>query len=534
MTKKPTCLHPRLIYSRDVDFLLRDAIYLYMDGKHYPLDDYQHLRHIDVFRAFLRHEFRYHKEEYIIMKGKYRGERITEDNIDNYYIVDRFGIQHNIFSYVTCGKCEICQANWKYSLCSRVASDYETFGRSPLYFITITYDTPHLPEDKQVHKDEIQAWLKRFRVALNRKGKKITGDDKTANELRYIMSGEYGGKKGRPHYHILLWNLPTWLTTVNHAAEANMTEMIHNIGYDCWCVPHRGSQSKEHKCIARCFVVQYVRNYGTRGGASSAAAYCAKYMSKQHDKGAFVTWCRGTKLTQGLGWKFVEKNKEVWLNDPLNGIHTSDGTQIFLCPYFINKLVPSYAGSIPVIYRRMAATLSYLGTHSQYARVTLRRYMHNETFQRLVHLGKMAHNYDDWLYFTDIDYNPVKEYVEAHPELCSHEREFDWHDDESIQEIYMRKVFREKSVGYISTNGDYEAANELSLENSESFRAWFSSLIIELGNAPLDWQQIDHSVSERYRIKEILSRPSSAPYHDRVAKAMEALRRQIITEKDGQ
>lgn len=66
------------------------------------------------------------------------------------------------------------------------------------YFLTLTYDNEHLPEDFSVDKQELQRFIKRLRKwhTKNNKGK-----------MRYKSQGEYGGMFGRPHYHLAIFNL---------------------------------------------------------------------------------------------------------------------------------------------------------------------------------------------------------------------------------------------------------------------------------------------------------------------------------------
>ena len=60
-------------------------------------------------------------------------------------------------------------------------------------FITLTYDNEHLPEDRSIHKEEIQKFFKRLRQNLD-------------TDIRYFACGEYGEQKNRPHYHALIFN----------------------------------------------------------------------------------------------------------------------------------------------------------------------------------------------------------------------------------------------------------------------------------------------------------------------------------------
>lgn len=65
----------------------------------------------------------------------------------------------------------------------------------PPYFVTLTYAPEHLPdsdvfEGGQVHKEEMQKFLKRLRKHLR---------------FRYFAVGEYGDKSKRAHYHLIIW-----------------------------------------------------------------------------------------------------------------------------------------------------------------------------------------------------------------------------------------------------------------------------------------------------------------------------------------
>jgi len=64
-------------------------------------------------------------------------------------------------------------------------------------FITLTYNNEHLPQDKSIHKSEVQKFLKRLRK-------------NTGRTIRYFACGEYGDKNNRPHYHAIIfgYNFP--------------------------------------------------------------------------------------------------------------------------------------------------------------------------------------------------------------------------------------------------------------------------------------------------------------------------------------
>lgn len=60
-------------------------------------------------------------------------------------------------------------------------------------FITLTYSPEHLPKYGSLVKRHFQLFMKKLRKKYN--GKKI----------KYFMCGEYGERKGRPHYHACLF-----------------------------------------------------------------------------------------------------------------------------------------------------------------------------------------------------------------------------------------------------------------------------------------------------------------------------------------
>lgn len=101
---------------------------------------------------------------------------------------------------VPCGKCPLCvkaklQA-WLFRL------DYEARQSTNPLFITLTYNNENLPFDdkgnRSLYKRDVQLFLKRLRKSHA----KIS-----STPLVYYCVGEYGTLRGRPHYHMLLFNL---------------------------------------------------------------------------------------------------------------------------------------------------------------------------------------------------------------------------------------------------------------------------------------------------------------------------------------
>lgn len=104
---------------------------------------------------------------------------------------------------VPCGKCAEClakkRADWSFRL------NQELKVSDSAFFITLTYN-----EESNIgnlDKRHIQLFLKRLRRSMNMKVKYIKKEKKNG-KLRYFLVGEYGPLTNRPHYHIIMFNLP--------------------------------------------------------------------------------------------------------------------------------------------------------------------------------------------------------------------------------------------------------------------------------------------------------------------------------------
>lgn len=135
-----------------------------------------------------------------------------------------------------CGYCEKCLFKRKLDWSIRAVNEARYYEQNS--FITLTYKDSELPfiqkkDDKDIkyiqkrggihsedfpatlfHRD-FQLFMKRLRKFLEKKGKKI----------KYIMCGEYGDKRGRPHYHALIFGYQfedLSLTENNEGCEFNL------------------------------------------------------------------------------------------------------------------------------------------------------------------------------------------------------------------------------------------------------------------------------------------------------------------------
>lgn len=113
------------------------------------------------------------------------------------------GVMTPIYEYVPCRKCEECISLHKSQWCFRVLAETDHCYNSQ--FITLTYDDDHILPDKSVSVRHVQLFFKRLRQNVKHWYPEF---DVKKYPVKYFLLSEYGGKFGRPHYHLILWNCP--------------------------------------------------------------------------------------------------------------------------------------------------------------------------------------------------------------------------------------------------------------------------------------------------------------------------------------
>lgn len=107
------------------------------------------------------------------------------------------------FIQVPCQKCLECRIQYARSWADRCVLEAKQYKHN--YFVTLTYDDYFLPDRNSLEPKDVQLFMKRLR-------KKFKGI-----KIRFLLSGEYGDISFRPHYHLLLFNLP--LTDLTYQFE---------------------------------------------------------------------------------------------------------------------------------------------------------------------------------------------------------------------------------------------------------------------------------------------------------------------------
>lgn len=153
-----------------------------------------------------------------------------------------------------CGRCYFCRIKRAKEWTHRII--LETMLHEENSFVTLTYNDEHLPEGGTLDKRQLQLFFKRLRKAIAPK------------KIRYFAVGEYGGRFGRPHYHIALFGYPACYQPGVSRRESCVCPTCSRIAR-AWT---------DAKGVSLGFI-----SVGTLEPAS--AAYVAKYATKSMEEG---------------------------------------------------------------------------------------------------------------------------------------------------------------------------------------------------------------------------------------------------------
>lgn len=98
-------------------------------------------------------------------------------------------LQHTM---IPCGQCIGCRIDRSKEWAVRCYCEAKLHTNN--YFVTLTYNNDNLPENSSLCPEDLQLFNKRLRYYFGA-------------GVRFYACGEYGSKRGRPHYHIAYFNL---------------------------------------------------------------------------------------------------------------------------------------------------------------------------------------------------------------------------------------------------------------------------------------------------------------------------------------
>lgn len=233
-----------------------------------------------------------------------------------------------IFHMVRCGHCALCAKSRHDEITWRCTLESQLYDCPPFFF-TLTYNRENLPKNKELQYRDVQLFFKRYRKWLVKYH--------LPTDFRYLVSGEYGTKKGRPHYHVILFNNP-------YRCDERMASVVDEFKMSLWLSWQKDDWD----------VFSSPENFGQCYGA--AAAYCAKYVGKTsrwdayHVHKPFVRMSTGNG---GLGIPYLLKFKGYYsLPDTGNEfeyLDVQDGEvkKVFFQPFMKRYFHPSLLQQTP-------------------------------------------------------------------------------------------------------------------------------------------------------------------------------------------
>ena len=245
----------------------------------------------------------------------------TIETLDDFQIIDKqTGEIYPIFIAVPCNHCIICNSKkaneWSFrALCESVS--YPTLP----YFVTLTYNNLHKPEDG-VNKRDVQLFMKRLRVSLDRLG--------IDHEIRYFICSEYGRKTHRPHYHAIFWNWPK-------DERFNCVTKVERFVSKCW--------QNGFTYVLPC----------DKGGIN----YVMKYMRKKNyvPVGQNSTFFLSSRKNGGIGAAYAREKMDFYRKNPecteisVKSVFDGSVKTITLPAYFRDIFFPRVSRLVPKFIR---------------------------------------------------------------------------------------------------------------------------------------------------------------------------------------
>lgn len=256
------------------------------------------------------------------------------------------------YSFVPCGRCSNCMKTRIQSWVFRLEQELKVSETSR--FMTLTYNDLHLPYTKTGLPTLVKQDLQKFFKRLRHYQKTTIGKNdlerglRLANKpIKYYAVGEYG-EDGRPHYHIILYNVGS-LESIYNAWDKGI---IHN---------------------------------GTV--TPKSMAYCAAYINKMEK-----TPIKGSDqlpqfslMSKGLGAEFMTEEIRDNIRDVNNYVITGQGHKIAIPRYYKNaKQLTSKLSGVDLI------TLRHKGIDARKEREAKLRKKYGNDYDKLVSSGKLT------------------------------------------------------------------------------------------------------------------------------------------------
>lgn len=149
-----------------------------------------------------RHYWKEYKNliNHLYEPNTYKTIKLSKKEQEKYEIkIPKILVKVKYSDIIPCGQCEACLKTRSKHLTNRIILDVQETNTIP-YLITLTYNDENLPDPPQLSKKDAKDF--------------ITKVKKDYPKTKYLLAGEYGSHNGRPHYHVLIWNIKNLETKI--------------------------------------------------------------------------------------------------------------------------------------------------------------------------------------------------------------------------------------------------------------------------------------------------------------------------------
>lgn len=235
------------------------------------------------------------------------------------WINSRHGFDSSYIFDVPCGRCINCRLNYARKWSQRCLLEAKTWSEN--WFLTLTYDdealTPVFVEDTgeiigaTLVPSDVRDFLKRLRAYYE--------DHYDHQGIRFYMAGEYGDQTFRPHYHMIVFNLP--LFDLKYYSKSPLGDVYYNsdVLSRLW--------GKGHVVVGEV----------TEQSAAYTARYCQKKATKDidYEGSGFHKEYVNMSRKPGIAFPYFEKNVgKIYENDL---IYLPNGKTCHPMRYFDDK-----------------------------------------------------------------------------------------------------------------------------------------------------------------------------------------------------
>lgn len=231
-----------------------------------------------------------------------------------------------------CGKCQACKLSYSQEWANRAGLEIKNWKHN--VFVTLTYNNENLP--KQNVRLENKETGEVYKQIPSLKPKDLTKFMKDLREyyrkrynhinIRFMGAGEYGSETKRPHYHLIIFNLP--ITDLKPKAVNYDNDIYYDseIIKSIWKKGHVSITNATHENAA------YVARYTMKKQQSKVEQ---KQMKKLGLEPEFLRMSR----SPGIGGYYYEKHKKkIWENDHII-ITTKKGAKKITPPKYFTRLL---------------------------------------------------------------------------------------------------------------------------------------------------------------------------------------------------